>query len=48
MTTTGKIIRDAWVFELLPATETCKGWKRGTERQAAGQGNAGCDRLAAC
>ena len=26
MTTIGKIIRDAWVFELLPETETCKGW----------------------
>jgi len=28
MTTIGKIIRDAWVFELLPETETCKGWNR--------------------
>ena len=26
MTTIGKIIRDAWVFDLLPETETCKGW----------------------
>ena len=26
MTTIGKIIRDAWVFELLPETETCQGW----------------------
>ena len=26
MTTIGKIIRDAWVFGLLPETETCKGW----------------------
>lgn len=26
MTTIGKIIRDAWVFELLPETETCEGW----------------------
>ena len=26
MTSTGKIIRDAWVFELIPETETCKGW----------------------
>ncbi|MDH5357543.1 MAG: hypothetical protein OEY48_03050 [Gammaproteobacteria bacterium] len=26
MTTIGKIIRDAWVFELIPETETCKGW----------------------
>jgi len=26
MTTIGKIIRDAWVFEILPETETCAGW----------------------
>lgn len=26
MTTIGKLIRDAWVFELLPETETCEGW----------------------
>ena len=26
MTGTGKIIRDAWVFELIPETETCEGW----------------------
>lgn len=26
MTGPGKIIRDAWVFELIPETETCKGW----------------------
>ena len=26
MTTIGKLIRDAWVFELLEETETCKGW----------------------
>ena len=26
MTTIGKIIRDAWVFDLLPETETCEGW----------------------
>ncbi len=26
MTATGKIIRDAWVFGLLPETETCAGW----------------------
>jgi hypothetical protein len=29
MTTIGKIIRDAWVFELLPETETCEGWNHG-------------------
>lgn len=26
MTATGKIIRDAWVFGLIPETETCAGW----------------------
>jgi len=26
MTTIGKIIRDAWVFELIPESETCEGW----------------------
>ena len=26
MTTIGKIIRDAWVFGLIPDTETCAGW----------------------
>ena len=29
MTTIGKLIRDAWVFELLPETETCEGWNLG-------------------
>jgi len=26
MTDTGKIIRDAWVFEIIPETETCVNW----------------------
>jgi hypothetical protein len=26
MTTIGKIIRDAWVFELIPEDQTCEGW----------------------
>lgn len=26
MTPTGGIIRDAWVFGILPETETCAGW----------------------
>ncbi|MCP3848834.1 MAG: hypothetical protein GY694_01160 [Gammaproteobacteria bacterium] len=26
MTTIGKTIRDAWVFEIIPEGETCKGW----------------------
>jgi hypothetical protein len=29
MTTIGKIIRDAWVFSLIPESETCEGWSRG-------------------
>jgi hypothetical protein len=28
MTTIGKIIRDAWVFDLIPETETCEGWNK--------------------
>ena len=26
MTNIGKIIRDAWVFEVIPETETCENW----------------------
>lgn len=26
MTPPGNVVRDAWVFGLLPETETCKGW----------------------
>lgn len=26
MNTTGNIVRDAWVFGLIPETETCEGW----------------------
>ena len=26
MTAIGKIVRDAWVFGLIPETETCEGW----------------------
>jgi hypothetical protein len=28
MTTIGKIIRDAWVFELIPEDQTCEGWNQ--------------------
>ncbi len=28
MTATGKIIRDAWAFGILPEEETCAGWTR--------------------
>ncbi len=27
MTAAGKIIRDAWVFGLIPESETCEGWE---------------------
>jgi len=33
MTDIGKIIRDAWVFGLLPETETCIGWNYGRLEQ---------------
>ncbi len=26
LTDTGKIVRDAWIFGLIPETETCEGW----------------------
>lgn len=26
MTDTGKIIRDAWAFGIIPETQTCEGW----------------------
>ena len=26
MTTIGKLIRDAWLFDVIPETETCEGW----------------------
>ena len=29
MNPTGNIIRDAWVFRLIPETETCEGWTSG-------------------
>lgn len=29
MTDAGRIIRDAWVFGLLPESETCEGWDYG-------------------
>jgi hypothetical protein len=29
MTSVGNIIRDAWVFGLLPEEETCEGWTHG-------------------
>lgn len=29
MSRTGNIIRDAWVFELIPETQTCEGWLMG-------------------
>ncbi|HEY5602846.1 MAG TPA: hypothetical protein VIM41_07050 [Gammaproteobacteria bacterium] len=29
MTPTGSIVKDAWLFELLPEVETCEGWTAG-------------------
>lgn len=29
MTETGRIIRDAWVFGIIPEEETCEGWLSG-------------------
>lgn len=29
MTDTGKIVRDAWIFGLIPETQTCEGWLTG-------------------
>jgi hypothetical protein len=29
MTDSGKVIRDAWIFDIIPETETCEGWTIG-------------------
>lgn len=29
MTPTGAIVKDAWTFDLIPQTQTCKGWDAG-------------------
>ena len=29
MTAAGSIIKDAWLFDVIPETETCQGWSRG-------------------
>ncbi len=29
MNPTGNVIRDAWVFELIPESQTCEGWTQG-------------------
>ncbi|HUT39990.1 MAG TPA: hypothetical protein VM011_01505 [Gammaproteobacteria bacterium] len=44
MTTIGKIIRDAWVFELLPETETCEGWNLGQVDNLLNKVNAEWDK----
>tara|TARA_B100000676_G_C17341067_1_gene466169 strand:+ start:119 stop:430 length:312 start_codon:yes stop_codon:yes gene_type:complete len=33
MNQTGNIIRDAWVFDILPENETCSGWTYGRIEQ---------------
>lgn len=30
MNPTGNVVRDAWVFGLIPETETCEGWTQGS------------------
>ncbi|MFP4560800.1 MAG: hypothetical protein ACLFRB_01550 [Thiohalorhabdus sp.] len=37
MTDAGRIIRDAWVFGILPETETCEGWDYGRLEQLHAQ-----------
>jgi hypothetical protein len=29
LTHLGRVVRDAWVFDILPETETCEGWDAG-------------------
>jgi hypothetical protein len=36
MTSLGGLVKDAWVFGLLPETETCQGWTHGA-MEALGQ-----------
>ena len=40
MTDIGKLIRDAWVFGLLPETETCAGWNHDRLEQLYAQVHA--------
>ncbi len=40
MTEIGRIIRDAWVFGLLPEGETCAGWSYGRLEQLSDQVHA--------
>lgn len=44
MTNIGRIIRDAWVFGLIPETETCKGWNHAGIDDLLQQVNAHWDR----
>jgi hypothetical protein len=44
MTTIGKMIRDAWVFELIPESETCEGWNSGRIEVLLHQVNAEWDK----
>lgn len=43
MTDIGKLIRDAWVFGILPESETCAGWNMGRLEQLYGQVHAAWD-----
>ncbi len=44
MTPIGNFIRDAWVFGLLPETETCDGWDVGRIQQLHDQVNREWDK----
>jgi hypothetical protein len=44
MTSIGKIIRDAWVFGLIPETETCEGWNLARVNALLQQVNAEWDK----
>jgi hypothetical protein len=44
MTSIGKIIHDAWVFGLIPETETCEGWNLARVNALLQQVNAEWDK----
>lgn len=44
MTAIGRIIRDAWVFGIIPETETCEGWNFAGIDDLSGKVNAEWDK----
>jgi hypothetical protein len=44
MTTVGRIVRDAWIFGILPETETCAGWSMDRIQAIYDQVSAAWDR----